>query len=95
MNGVKIVILHKNFFPSLFPCTPYTILSIYCTCALIDVSSPTWYGRRKHVFILSQSGKPVYSRYGSEEKLVNLFGIMQALVSIIEDSKDELRYFPC
>ena len=46
------------------------------------------------MFILSRSGKPVYSRYGSEEKLVNLFGIMQALVSIIEDSKDELRYFP-
>ena len=45
----------------------------------------------KHVFILSISGKPIYSRYGKEEKLVSLFGVMQALVSIVQDDKDTLR----
>jgi len=27
-----------------------------------DVKTPEWRGKRKHVFILSDSGKPVYSR---------------------------------
>jgi hypothetical protein len=31
-------------------------------------------------------------RYGKEDKLVNLFGIMQALVSFVQDDKDNLRY---
>lgn len=57
-----------------------------------DMSSPTWPVHRKHVFILSRSGKPVYTRYGCEDKLVGLFGIMQALVSIVEeDGNDVLR----
>ena len=29
-------------------------------------------------------------RYGKEDKLVNLFGIMQALVSFVQDDKDNL-----
>lgn len=32
----------------------------------------------------------VFSRYGKEDKLVNLFGIMQALVSFVQDDKDNL-----
>lgn len=28
-----------------------------------DVNSPNWKNQKKHVFILSESGKPVYSRY--------------------------------
>jgi len=31
------------------------------------------------------------SRYGKEDKLVNLFGIMQALVSFVQDDRDNLR----
>lgn len=50
-----------------------------------------WASHRKHIFILSVSGKPIYSRYGKEEKLVSLFGIMQALVSFVQDDKDTLR----
>ena len=30
-------------------------------------------------------------RYGKEDKLVNLFGIMQAIVSFIQDDSDNLR----
>ena len=69
---------------------------IYCMyrfnpLLLLDVSSPTWSGHRKHVFVLSKAGKPVYARYGCEDKLVGLFGIMQALISIVEDGNDVLR----
>ena len=31
-------------------------------------------------------------RYGQEDKLVNMFGIMQALISFVQDDKDVLRY---
>uniref|UniRef100_A0A146KSG3 Vacuolar fusion protein MON1 homolog n=1 Tax=Lygus hesperus TaxID=30085 RepID=A0A146KSG3_LYGHE len=50
-----------------------------------------WRAKERHVFILSSSGKPVYSRYGSEDKMVTLFGVMQALVSIVEDSEDVME----
>ena len=33
----------------------------------------------------------MYSRYGKEDKLVNLFGIMQAIVSFFQDDNDNLR----
>lgn len=56
-----------------------------------DVQSPSWAGHRKHIFIFSLSGKPVYSRYGKEDKLVTMYGIMQALVSLVQDDKDTLR----
>nr|CAG4640753.1 EOG090X03TW [Eulimnadia texana] len=52
---------------------------------------PSLTGKKKHVFILSEAGKPIYSRYENEEDLVTLFGVMQALVSFIEDSDDMLE----
>ncbi|KAG8232572.1 hypothetical protein J437_LFUL012948 [Ladona fulva] len=50
-----------------------------------------WKRRKKHIFILSAAGKPVYSRYGSEDKQVTLFGVMQALVSFVADGHDSIR----
>lgn len=50
-----------------------------------------WKERKKHVFILSAAGKPIYSRYGSEDKLVTIFGVMQALVSFVQTSQDTIR----
>ncbi|XP_043214299.1 protein SAND-like isoform X3 [Amphibalanus amphitrite] len=50
-----------------------------------------WKDQQKHIFVLSESGKPVYSRHGSEEQLVTLSGVMQALVSFVQDSGDSLR----
>lgn len=32
----------------------------------------------------------MWLRYGKEDKLVNLFGIMQALISFVQDDKDNL-----
>lgn len=49
---------------------------------------PTWKGQTKHIFILSEAGKPIYSLHGNEDKLAILFGIIQALISFVENSQD-------
>ncbi|XP_046750307.1 vacuolar fusion protein MON1 homolog A [Diprion similis] len=51
----------------------------------------TWLAQKKHIFILSQAGKPIYSRHSSEDKLVTLMGVMQALVSFVQDGNDMIR----
>ncbi|XP_064111895.1 vacuolar fusion protein MON1 homolog [Macrobrachium nipponense] len=52
---------------------------------------PEWIQKEKHIFILSESGKPIYTRHGKEDRLVTLFGVMQALVSFVADSDDVIR----
>lgn len=42
-----------------------------------DPSHPSWRLHEKHVFILSLAGKPIYSRYGNEDKLATIMGVMQ------------------
>jgi First Longin domain of FUZ, MON1 and HPS1 len=43
-----------------------------------------WVNQKCQVFILSTAGKPIYSLHGSEEKLITLFGLLQALVSVVQ-----------
>jgi hypothetical protein len=45
----------------------------------------------KHIFILSSSGKPIFSRYGDEQELVSTFGLLQAIISIAQDQGDALH----
>lgn len=56
-----------------------------------DVSSEAWRNHRKHVFVLSDAGKPIYTRYGSEEALSSTMGVMMALVSFVEAEKNTIR----
>ncbi|XP_048878508.1 vacuolar fusion protein MON1 homolog A [Brienomyrus brachyistius] len=56
-----------------------------------DVTSESWRQHRKHVFVLSEAGKPIYSRYGTEEALSSTMGVMMALVSFVEAEKDIIR----
>lgn len=49
-----------------------------------------WLLKKKHIFILSSAGKPIYSLHGSEDKLATLFGVMQALVSFVQSSHDSI-----
>ncbi|NWZ22586.1 MON1A protein, partial [Asarcornis scutulata] len=56
-----------------------------------DVTMDAWRMHRKHVFVLSEAGKPVYSRYGSEEALSSTMGVMMALVSFLEADKNAIR----
>lgn len=53
-----------------------------------DVTSETWRLHKKHVFVLSEAGKPIYTRYGSEEALSTTMGVMMALVSFVEADKN-------
>ncbi|XP_058803060.1 vacuolar fusion protein MON1 homolog A [Phymastichus coffea] len=50
-----------------------------------------WLAQKKHIFVLSQAGKPIYSRYSSEDKLVTVMGVMQALVSFVQANNDMIR----
>ncbi|KAE8611833.1 hypothetical protein XENTR_v10012616 [Xenopus tropicalis] len=50
-----------------------------------------WYNHQKHVFVLSEAGKPIYSRYHSEEALSSISGVMMALVSFLETEKNAIR----
>lgn len=49
-----------------------------------------WQSKERHIFILSSAGKPIYSRYGCEDKLATLFGVMQALVSFVQDTDEDI-----
>ncbi|CAN7982075.1 unnamed protein product, partial [Ixodes pacificus] len=54
--------------------------------------SDQWRQHKKHVFVLSDAGKPIYCRHGSEDQLASLAGVMQALVSCVALSGDQVRY---
>ncbi|XP_028854340.1 vacuolar fusion protein MON1 homolog A [Denticeps clupeoides] len=56
-----------------------------------DVTSEEWRAHKKHVFVLSEAGKPIYTRYGTEEALSSTMGVMMALVSFVEAEKNIIR----
>lgn len=56
-----------------------------------DVTADSWREHRKHVFVLSEAGKPIYSRYGSEEALSSTMGVMMALVSFVQSGDNIIR----
>ena len=56
-----------------------------------DVTSESWRQHRKHIFVLSEAGKPIYSRYGSEEALSSTMGVMMALVSFVQSGDNIIR----
>uniref|UniRef100_A0A3B1KBJ2 Vacuolar fusion protein MON1 homolog n=1 Tax=Astyanax mexicanus TaxID=7994 RepID=A0A3B1KBJ2_ASTMX len=56
-----------------------------------DVTTESWRQHRKHVFVLSEAGKPIYSRYGSEEALSSTMGVMMALVSFVQSGDNIIR----
>eukprot|EP00732_Lithocolla_globosa_P000290 Lithocolla_globosa_v1_NODE_75_length_6869_cov_16.602289.p3 type:complete len:508 gc:universal NODE_75_length_6869_cov_16.602289:1667-144(-) len=56
-----------------------------------DPSNPNWVKHEKHFFILSSAGKPIYTKYGNESKLSSFMGIVQALISFLQDDDDSLR----
>lgn len=50
-----------------------------------------WALQSKHFFILSDAGKPIYSRHGDEQKLCSLMGVMQGIFSFVTSGGDDLR----
>ncbi|EUD67828.1 hypothetical protein C922_02017 [Plasmodium inui San Antonio 1] len=49
-----------------------------------DQSTPLWYKHKRHFFIFTYSGKPVFTRYGNEENLTSFYGTLLAIISKIE-----------
>lgn len=57
----------------------------------------------KHIFLLTSSGKPIYTRYtsyqdisthlrhGKTHKLAGLMGVLVGLISFVEDNNDKIR----
>ncbi|WZZ04780.1 hypothetical protein YC2023_090701 [Brassica napus] len=56
-----------------------------------DDGSMSWRKRKKHFFILSNSGKPIYSRYGDEHKLAGFSATLQAIISFVENGGDRVN----
>ncbi|KAI4373530.1 hypothetical protein MLD38_011649 [Melastoma candidum] len=56
-----------------------------------DEASISWRKRKKHFFILSNSGKPIYSRYGDEHKLAGFSATLQAIISFVENGGDRVK----
>ncbi|KAF2864164.1 DUF254-domain-containing protein, partial [Piedraia hortae CBS 480.64] len=52
-----------------------------------------WGAKLKHFFILSASGKPIYSRHGDDQLISNYIGIAQTLISFYQDANDNLKSF--
>ncbi|KAJ3676518.1 hypothetical protein LUZ60_003930 [Juncus effusus] len=57
-----------------------------------DDGSASWRKRKKHFVILSNSGKPIYSRYGDEHKLAGFSATLQAIISFVENSGDRIKF---
>ncbi|KAL6067111.1 Vacuolar fusion protein mon1 [Balamuthia mandrillaris] len=51
-----------------------------------------WPKHKKHIFILSSAGKPIYARYGDEQKICGFMGVIQAICSTVASSGDTLHY---
>ena len=59
-------------------------------------SNEEWKFQPKHIFILSDAGKPIYSHHGDEDELASLMAVMQAHVSFVHDMDgDNIRAIHC
>lgn len=45
--------------------------------------------QERQIFVLSHAGKPIYTRYGDEQRLAPLMGIIQAIVSFSQSTRGE------
>ncbi|ORZ02160.1 vacuolar fusion protein MON1, partial [Syncephalastrum racemosum] len=53
--------------------------------------SSSWFQHKKHFFILSSAGKPIWTRYGDESRISSLMGVIQAIISFFQDSDDTIK----
>lgn len=50
-----------------------------------------WKQHPKHVLILSNAGKPIWTLHGDENALAGLTAVIQALVSFVHDKGDSMK----
>ena len=58
-----------------------------------DAAHEIWKTKRKHFIILSASGKPIYTRHGSDAIISSYVGIIQTIISTYTSWNSELRSF--
>jgi hypothetical protein len=68
------------------------MVSIHPVVLITEDKMIRWRSRRKHFFILSSAGKPIYSRYGDDSIISGYMGVIQAIISFFEDNGDTLQY---
>lgn len=62
------------------------------TQPLEDDTTESWIHHPKQFFILSTSGKPIYSYHGDEDHLAGLMALITALVSVVQSQGDTLQH---
>lgn len=58
-----------------------------------EVLLANWKAKLKHFFILSASGKPIYSRHGDDQMISHYVGVAQTLISFYQGAQDPLKGF--
>ncbi len=56
---------------------------------LLQYGSSEWRAKKKHLFVLSAAGKPIWSRYADESNLATLTATLQAIVDSVADNDDD------
>jgi len=57
----------------------------------MSLESKSWELLPKHIFILSSSGKPIFSRNGDEQEIVTTFGLLQAVFSLVQHAGETMK----
>ncbi|QIX00914.1 hypothetical protein AMS68_006431 [Peltaster fructicola] len=52
-----------------------------------------WKLKLKHFFVLSASGKPIYSRHGDDKTISNYIGVVQTIVASFQSTGDQIKGF--
>jgi len=70
--------------------------STHNKCTEETDNDPSWYQHKRHLLVFTYSGKPVFTRYGSEDGLSGTTGALSAIVSkiatLFQGQTDTLRY---
>ncbi|CAI6003109.1 unnamed protein product [Closterium sp. NIES-64] len=62
-----------------------------CSPSPQDENQQEWRQHGRHFLVVTNAGKPVFSRYGDEYKLAAFGGVLQALVAYVESTGDHIR----
>ena len=55
------------------------------------VSQKSWRKQRRHVFILSNAGKPIWALHGSEDALAGFMAVIQAMLAFVQGRGDRMH----
>eukprot|EP00026_Physarum_polycephalum_P006263 Phypoly_transcript_06305.p1 GENE.Phypoly_transcript_06305~~Phypoly_transcript_06305.p1 ORF type:complete len:513 (+),score=52.02 Phypoly_transcript_06305:77-1540(+) len=73
--------------------TTGTAAALYRKYSDEDTAHPNWASHKKHIFLVSNSGRPIYTRYGDEFKLASFMASINAIISFVgSQDEDALRY---